>query len=251
MAIVKWNLPPEPPPTWLDPTLEIKDDTEEIKVLKSLSSKERSFEFVKICFYNCRSLGLTNWQALHVTANMVLETGWGQAFKAYNIGGVKITRPQVEEALKKGKKLSWYRAPGNKSSGDPPWCYYRAYSSFAEFIAEWVEKFVPKNPGPNHRYKLTGPKFWKEDRNWFMELIRAGYKGEVTKANPTPSFNNHLTLVTKCMTMMVQFHLGIDTDGVDGPKTQQFVSRYQDENGFARTGVITFTLFNYIFPMQG
>lgn len=74
-----------------------------------------------------------------------------------NCGGWKITAGYVRDFKRAnpGASPAWWRAPGNRGSGDPPWCYYRAFPSFEAYFAEWIVHFVPRvtDPKPYPRYQ--------------------------------------------------------------------------------------------------
>lgn len=185
--MTKWNEPPEPTPSWLDAAQEVTH--EEPKLSKN--------EFVLTCIRALIQLGCTEAQALSVVANSINETGWGQYYRANNLGGWKITKVGAESYRRDhGKGPRWWRAPGNKSSGDPPWCYYRAFDAIGFFLSEWLTHFVPKplEPAPYGIYKACGQAFWGGG-DWFPLLVHAGYKGSVTQTHPAPAIAEHASLV--------------------------------------------------------
>ena len=227
----KWNEPPEPVPSWLDPGLEVKDSNQDAWEL--LPEKERKAEFVKLCMIALIKLGCTFEQAEEVTANSVTETGWGEHFTAWNLGGVKITKAYADEYKRShgGIGPKWWKAPGNKSSGDPPWCYYRAYSNAEEFFKEWLVRFTPK-PGTvkeDARYFSTGKNFWTNLPLFFEALCRSGYKGSVTAANPQNSVESHKQIVNRATIILGQRLLGLTPDGSVGPKTIESLQKFQTE----------------------
>lgn len=166
----KWNLPAGTIPAWLDPASEVK--TEEAK-------PGVRGPFVIACMEALIRLGCSETQAAEVAANAINETGWGRSYRAWNLGGWKITKAYTTDH----PNAPWWRAPGNKSSGDAPWCYYRAFDSLQDFLREWLEHFTPRPSAdaPYPGYRRTGELFWAGGP-WFPELILVGYKGAVTKA---------------------------------------------------------------------
>lgn len=200
----KWNLPPEKPPFWLDPGVELIANPPPIA----------PGEFVVLCVEAMPDLpGLDIVKRLDVAANAVVETGWGKHRKGKNLGGWKITKGSA------GPGVPWFRAKGNKTSGDPPWCYYRVFASEQDFFAQWIARFVPRDAPKGHRYKTCGEQFWAGEP-WFDDLIAAGYKGENTKAHPERSIQSHNELTEKCAQMYAQHLLGVKVDGDFGPKSE-------------------------------
>lgn len=226
---VKWDLPPEPIPSWLDPATEVLAEHEPPKADK--------YPFALRCVDVLLAMGLTHQQAFEVAANAVVETGWGQHYRAFNLGGWKIRKDFVDAYLKKfGRSPKWWRAPGNKSSGDRPWCYYRGFDSIEEFFAAWLETFVPK-PGARKksRYLKTGEEFWA-GRPWFDDLIEAGYKGAVTKKSPEGSIHGHDALTAKIRVLWAQRALGVAIDGKFGPKSRAALVKFQHGAGLEAHG---------------
>lgn len=209
----KWNLPPEKPPFWLDPGVELITNPPAIA----------PGAFVILCIESMPDLpGLDILKRIDVVANCVVETGWGKYRKGNNLGGWKITKGAA------GPGVPWFRARGNKApgasetdyrGGDPPWCWYRVFASFEDFFAQWLARFVPRNAPKGHRYKKCGEEFWA-GKPWFDDLIAAGYKGENTKANPDRSIAGHEQLSEKCAMVYAQHLLRVDVDGDFGPKSE-------------------------------
>jgi hypothetical protein len=200
----KWNLPPENPPFWLDLGVELRTNPPPIE----------PGDFVVMCIEAMPDLeGLDLVKRFEIVANTVVETGWGKHRKGNNLGGWKITKRAA------GPGVPWFRAKGNKTSGDPPWCYYRVFGSARDFFTQWLARFVPRNAPDGHRYKLCGEQFWA-DEPWFDDLIEAGYKGENTKARPDRSIASHRQISEKCAKIYTQHLLGVKTDGDFGPKSE-------------------------------
>lgn len=234
----KWNLPPEPLPSWLDPKDEItaENDTKP-KEWSTLSKHEMRPLFVITCFKALRKLGLSHKQCLEVLANAVVETGWGGSFRAWNLGGWKIRKADVDAAKGKGKPLKWWRAPGNKGAGDPPWCYYMGFDSLSDFFSLWIDKFIPEpgTVGKSHRYYQTGVAFWTGG-DWFRELCKAGYKGEVTAAKPEGSIRAHGQIIAMATTFLCQDGLKVTVDGEWGTKSKEACKKAEKEHGLPETG---------------
>lgn len=176
--MTKWTGPlSDPKPEYkLDVQLELKLEDEPPKLSRS--------EFVITCLGILKKLVYSHG-AYGILANTVNETGWGQKYRGFNLGGWTI-----QSAQPVGTK--WYRAHGNKSSGDPQTVIYKGFSSFEDFFVAWIDKFLPKeNKG---RYGLTGRLFW-ERKPWFPAIIQASYKGPVTKADPEGSILEHQYII--------------------------------------------------------
>lgn len=236
--VVKWDLPPEPVPQWLDINEEITEanDTKPSN-WKAATGMALQILFVEACFKALRNLGLTPEQAVEILSNSVVETGWGKFFRGWNLGGWKIRKSDVESLKSKGKKAKWWRAPGNKSSNDPPWCYYRGFDNLQEFFAEWIVKFVPK-PGSEAsvgRYKETGRLFWTGG-DWFLALCKSGYKGEVTASNPKNSVDGHTQIVKIAKTILAQRTLGFVPDGIWGKESTAKALEFQKNKKIPETG---------------
>lgn len=194
---VKWDLPPEPVPSWLDPALEITEATD--------TPKPPIGVFIPMLTDLCLTLGCDLPQATGVAANSLSEVGFRLKYRGDNLGGWKLNEDSAKGFFQRfGRKPRWWRSQGNKSSGDPPWCYYRAFDSVQQFLAEWLRKFVPnpatlpaaprRGPDPYARYRECGRAFWAHEP-WFHLLIEGGYKGEVTKNRPQKSILAHQSLM--------------------------------------------------------
>jgi hypothetical protein len=235
--MVKWNLPPEPVPSWLDKMSEVTYNP------PKLSKKDFILQSLKALI----ALGCSIEGAFGVLANSINETGWGQSYRAFNLGGWKMYKPAARDA--QGRPRRWWRAPGNKApgatpddlkGGDPPWCYYRAFDSLEEYYRAWLNVYVPKaNPGdrPNGRYWRTGQQFWAGEP-WFDDLIAAGYKGENTQARPEHSLAEHASIVRTLTLYWAQYLLGVDPDGVWGPGSERACRAYQRGHALPETGYL-------------
>jgi hypothetical protein len=196
--IVKWDLPPEPIPSWLDPTLEITESND--------TPKPTLAEFIPMLVDLCLDLGCTLPQSVGVAANALSEVGYKLRYRGNNLMGWKLFESSAQGYLAVyGRKPKWWRSQGNKNAGDPPWCYYRAFDNIQQALAEWLRKFVPKPSAipaaprrgndPYKRYRECGRAFWA-GAPWFPLLIEGGYKGEVTQNRPQGSILAHESL--KC-----------------------------------------------------
>lgn len=212
-----------PIPTWLDPTAEITDPGQPLSINSKL---DKIAMFINMCLSTLHNVDktLTSEQCVWLTANFVVETGWGvKRWKGNNLGGWKINQTYANEVFTKtGKPAKWWQAPGHIEAGDPPVCYYRGYDSINAFFKEWLERFVPKPPiiNTSHRYKLTGELFWSHNPNWFSAMVKAGYKGSVTQQNPDPTVTAWKQVCYGVMTRFVQKTLGVKPDGKWGAQSK-------------------------------
>lgn len=201
--------------------------------------------FILLSLENLLKLGLTIWQALQICANSCSETGYGVArFVGFNFGGVKLSDAFVKDYKKNHNNEDpfWWQAPGHINSGDQEICYYRTYKSPADYYDQWNKKFVPKNG--SGRYKKTGEVFWQNDEKWFLELCLAGYKGEITEANPEPSFKKHKEVVKRCMVLVCQILLGCKPDANWGTNSKKKAGSFILASGLNLTTEPTFELFS-------
>lgn len=228
----KWNEPPEPTPSWLDESVEVTraNDAPKLPVV----------EFGPRCVEALLALGCSLEQACSVAGNTFNEAAFGRSYRGWNLGGWKITKSFADAyKLKHGKPAPWWRAVGNKSSGDRPWCYYRAFDGLEHFFREWLLLFVPKpgTVGSKHRYKRSGELFWSGG-DWFPALIQRGYKGEVTKANPAGSIAEHRLLQRSALVRWAQARLGVVADGAWGPRSSAACSAFQVAHALPATGTL-------------
>lgn len=219
----KWTGELQAPPFWLNPALEVTSANDAPK----LSTAEFLIQSVDAL----RAAGCTFDQAINVTANAVNETGWGRYYRGWNLGGWKITKGTANNP--DGTARRWFRALGNKSSGDPQTCFYRAFGSLRDFYEAWLLQFVPKNG--SGRYKKTGEAFWAGEE-WFDDLIAAGYKGDVTRRNPRPSIAAHEKIIGSVVIYYCQRKLGLVADGKWGPRSRAACMLYQANHGLEQTG---------------
>lgn len=229
--VVKWDLPPEPIPSWLDPACEVTRHNDAPKI--------GSTAFAPLASGILLSLGCSLFGAISVTGNSMSECANGTRYRAKNFGGWKVYEPFAREYLRThGKPTPWWRAVGNKDRGDPPWCYYRGFESPKQFFEEWLLLFVPKPGavGKKHRYKQSGELFWRDDEQWFAALIEAGYKGKVTKADPADSIYEHGLLRHSALTRWAQSRLGVVADGSWGPRSNAACLAFQVAHALPATG---------------
>lgn len=233
---MKWDLPPEPPPWWLDPSFEVHAADEPLHLAKG--------GFILACLDALRDEGLTPDQAFEVAANSMNETGWGAHYVAYNLGGWKVWPFSAKNSDSTPRR--WSRAPGNKApgatptdlrGGDPPWVYYRAFGSLRGYFKQWLSTFVPRvDPGakPNGRYWNSGQQFWA-GADWFDDLIAAGYKGDNTRLHPEASLEAHHAIIATLRVYWCQRALGVVADGAWQPKSKAACADYQQIHGLAPT----------------
>jgi len=228
--VVKWKLPPGKPPAWLDPALEVQTE----------DPKDPPGVAIAHVVDTLRRLGCSLDQAFGVTANLINESAWFQKYRGNNPSGWKITKQFAEGYQKRtGRPAKWWRAPGNITSLDPPWVYYRAFDTMEEFLCEWLAHFCPR-PGiecPYPGYKTCGAQFWRGEQ-WFGSLCAAGYKGPVTQARPAKSIEEHQSLVRSARTRWAQATLGVDPDGEWGPKSQAACAAVQRAHQLPATGLL-------------
>jgi len=223
----KWTGDLAPPPFWLVPSLEVTSEQDAPKLPRG--------KFVLACLAALLAQHLSLDLALGVAANTMNETGWGRYYHGDNLGGWKINKGTAHNP--DGSPRRWWRALGNKGSGDPQTCFYRAFPSFEAYFAEWLANFVPKQGKPKGRYTKTGQQFWAGEP-WFDDLIEAGYKGEVTRRNPSGSIHAHDQIVKTLLVYWVQSLLGVASDGQWGPKSKAACAGFQESVGLKATGVL-------------
>lgn len=164
----------KPHPAWLDSRAEV--DASEPKPVDQRA-------FVGRHLAALRAVGLDDVRATEVVAHLAIESGWGKQEHACNAGGVKATEGDAQAYERTfGGPMPWYRRGGHTASGDAPEVYYRGWPDAQTFAAGWLKRFVPREGG--ERYKRTGELFWSDGPRvaWFVELIRAGYRGVVREA---------------------------------------------------------------------
>jgi len=258
----KWNLPLDPPPAYLDPAREVT------------AQNDDPHPPADVFFPRCvdtllaHPKGLTFYQAISAAANTFVEVGRKLSYRAWCLGGWKVTHALVENYERvHGVKPRWWRAPGNKApgatrtdlkGGDPPTCFYMGFASMDEYFDAWLRRFVPK-PGvdippppargedPYGRYRHTGELFWS-NRDWYEALCRAGYKGANTERDPGPTVRELQALVGEVAEWWAQSRLRqtlptdaqktFPVDGVWGPRSIALCREFQAQQGLPLTGVV-------------
>ena len=232
-------------PGWLDPATEIKEPAQP-EAYKALDNNKKAAKFITYCVGQLlrEELVYTPGQAFEVVGNLIAETGWGRFWNGWNFGGWKCTESWARSyRLKHGVSAPWFRAKGHVNSGDQPVVYYRGFVSGAEFIKQWMGRFVPEQgSAPTaDRYYKTGLAFWTGG-DWFRELCLSGYKGPVTQKNPDKSVEAHAAIVNRAKVIYAQWALGLTPDGVWGDVSKSTAI----DNGLAlnqHTGFLTNAAF--------
>lgn len=166
------DAPAAPPlPSWLDPALEVD---------ASRDLPDDLAAFVRAQWAVLAGQGLAAEQAAEFLAHAATECGRGRRAIGHNMGGVKAKRAEYEAAAAKGIRLRWWRDLGHLDAGDDEVEYYRAWDSAADFWAFFQKRYTPRSIDVSPRYADAGRAFWSDDPSgWFVELLRAGYRGEV------------------------------------------------------------------------
>lgn len=227
-----------PTPSWLDPTKEITNP-DQPKDYHDLNNNLKAVAFIflsmKALYTVSQNLNIN--QIIGVIANSVSETGWGKSWKGWNFGGWKITKPEVDKIkLISGEPPRWWKADGHIASGDPPVCYYKAFSGPDQFYLEWLGRFVPSAAPENSRYYKTGKAFWANSQTWFKEMCLAGYKGVVTAANPDPSVASWATIIKSIKQRVAQELLSVEPDGIWGKRSKEACIEFQNSIGRTASG---------------
>lgn len=245
-------------PTWLDATKEVDKNNPATptgdKMFLEMDEKSAKALFLLVCLAAVMRAdpAVTIKKAIEVVANSVVETGWGKKWVKYNFGGWKITRADVEafRAANNGQSPEWWKAAGHVKSGDAPVVFYQTFASPDAFFKAWLLRFVPKNKKVGeHRYAKTGAKFWLDDPTWFEEMCLAGYKGEVTAANPGPSVATHNNVIITMKPLIAQRLLGVTPDGVWGKDTIAACQKFQSTHGLSVTGTLTVQTFSKLIEV--
>ena len=185
-------------PSWIDPAREITDTADR--------TTPRAV-FVQTQARVLRDLGLDETRVVEAVSHAVTECSWGRRAIGHNMGGVKLKETDDKAfRIKHGHGLSWWPWQGHITAGDAPVVYYRGFDDDSDFWRFWLKRYVPKNGNPGARYTETGKAFWgPTPSDWFVELLRAGYRGPVrvaeiqAAANPSehPSVKSHVSVVTR------------------------------------------------------
>lgn len=183
-------------PPWIDLAREITDTQDRTTPKDALVRTQAQV---------LRGMGLSEAQIEEAIAHAVTECSWGRRAIGHNMGGVKLKEADDKaHRVKHGHGLSWWQSQGHIASGDAPVVYYRGFDDDSEFWRFWLKRYVPKDGVVGSRYTETGKKFWGDTPSeWFVELLRAGYRGPVREAeiqaasnpNEHPSVKSHASLV--------------------------------------------------------
>lgn len=235
----KFDSPLAPVPSWLDPAAEIHDPP---------TIHLEPYPFALFCVDGLVAAGAPLFRAFEVAAHFMTETGRGKAFRANNLGGVKATQTWAEAYRKRtGRPAPFFRAHGNKGTGDAETVIYRGYGSSADFFGEWLSQFVPKpKPGALTRegeavhvadYRLAGERFWLPlGRNWFAALLAAGYRGTITAAHPDGAIVENTSITRDIREAWSQRALKVPVDAAWGKISRTACAAYQSLHGLAVTG---------------
>ncbi len=229
-GLPKYTSPLAPVPSWLSPSAEVPPGNPVVM------SRERFVPWCVDMFVIARAPLL---RAFELTACKITETAWGASIRGWNAGGVKATEAWAKtyQALT-GKPAPYYRAHGNKGTGDAQTVIYRAYASPEEFFREWMAVFVPKDASKGSRYRETGRLFWN-DGDWFPAMLAAGYRGSVTKAKPATAIADQASLTKSARIYWAQARLpGLVVDGKWGPKSRDACIAFQTRHGLPVSGEI-------------
>jgi peptidoglycan hydrolase-like protein with peptidoglycan-binding domain len=233
--------PLAPVPSWLDPADEITDQ-------QPHTFKDRG-EFSRWCIDQLLVLGIVLHRAIELAAHFALETGFGGAdrhagFRGWNLGGVKAYPAWARAERAAGRRPRFYRAHGNVGTGDSQTVIYMAYDGPTGFFVWWIERFLPK-PKPGvavvsgraGNYTATGAAFWSDD-DWFAEILKACYRGSVTRAHPQGSIDAQHQLVHTIRLRWAQSRLGVVADGAWGPKSRAACMAFQAAHPLPATGTL-------------
>jgi hypothetical protein len=165
-----------PAPSWLDLAREVDAD---------IDAPKDPQRFVATLAPVLATLGVTGSRAVELIAHAAVETGW-RLPEHHNLGGAKARERDFVAAKVAGRPLAWWRDLGHRDSGDDEVEYYRAFDSYADFWRWFLARHTGAGPTiapSSERYALVGPAFWSaRPDQWFVELLRAGYRGSVRQA---------------------------------------------------------------------
>jgi len=233
----KFDSPLAPVPPFLDPDAEIHDPP---------AIHLKPYPFALFCVDGVVAAGAPLLRAFEVAAHFVSETGWGIAFRANNLGGVKATEGWAKAYRKRtGRSAPYFRAHGNRGTGDSETVVYRGYDTPADFFVEWLERFVPK-PSPDAAtregikvaiadYRLAGERFWSSG-DWFAALLAAHYRGDVTASHPAQAIKDNASIAQDIREAWAQRALQIAVDGAWGKISRTCCAAFQSLRGLAVTG---------------
>lgn len=172
--------PPPPPgvaawpalPAWVDASREVTDTADRT---------DPPGVWAHAAMGHLTALGVPRELALGAVAHCATECAWGRRAVGHNHGGVKLKeRDSLREERRTGEGLAWWRWAGHREAGDDAVVYYRAFDDDRAFWSFWLARYAPKSAdvAEGDRYVKTGAAFWS-GRPWFVELLRAGYRGPV------------------------------------------------------------------------
>jgi hypothetical protein len=226
-----------PVPSWLNQAKEIHDPP---------AVRLRPYEFALYCVDGAVAVGAPLLRAFEVGAHFVYETGWGIAFRASNLGGVKASQAWAKAYRKRtGRDPSFYRAHGNVGTGDSQTVIYRGYDQPEDFFEEFLALFVPK-PARDAAsregkkvgiadYRLAGERFWGTG-DWFAAILDAHYRGDVTAEHPHEAIASQRSLTQDMREAWAQRALGLAVDGKWLAKSRAACIVFQTRHGLAASG---------------
>lgn len=190
-------------PAWLDPAAEITDTADRVEAPARFAARH---------FAVLRQLGLDVDRAAELVAHAATECDHGRREIGHNAGGVKAKQVDASAHERKlGDPMPWWRWAGHVDSGDAPVVYYRGFADEADFWSFALKRYVPRAP-QGERYDATGAAFWSAaPETWFVELLRAGYRGPVreeeiaalgARADTHPSVVAHRDVVRRVRAMV-------------------------------------------------
>ena len=221
-------------PSWLDPSTQITEPE---------ATRFTPGEFATQTVNTILELDptITAQGAFEIAAHFGGETGYGHSFRAYNLGGVLITRPYAAAYRNRtGRSAPWWRAPGHPANGDGEWLYLRAYPNLRAFVAEWLAKYLPR-PGAvseASRYARTGKLFWAHDPGWFRAMLEAGYRGQTTEEHKDRSVAVHRQITERLKVLYAQGVLRMRETGRWTQANADQMRLWQRAHGIPASGVV-------------
>ena len=230
-------------PSWLDAAGEVPHPVREVHPRNT---------FVPELVEAFRVLGVDVLRAFQAAGPIIYETGWGEGARdakgnpigvvGNNFGGVKATPGWAASVLERtGQPARYYRARGNKGTGDTPVVWYRWYPDLAAFLAPWLLSYLPKPGAPSELYRRAGELFWTrpaDDLAWFSEQMQRGYRGPNNVDNPgrAHAIRDQDTIARLTRAHWAQAQLGVTSDGKWGPASVAAAESYQRAHELQVTG---------------
>ena len=185
------DAPAWPPlPAWIDPALEV-DASEDLP--DDLAAFARAQAPV------LAALGVTGDRACELIAHAATECGRGRRAIGDNYFGRKLRQDESDEHKRKhGVGLGWWRDLGHAEAEDEPVVYYRTFADGPSAWQWFLKRHVgtPGLPAASDRYVATGRAFWSATPStWFVELLRAGYRGDRRAAEVAAQGDAHPSVV--------------------------------------------------------